>query len=191
VTGRIALAAGAVLVALLLGALIYQIRPGVDDQGAGALPEPAQEGRATPPSLPVQDASPLPTPAEVAEARERVAAERPRPSHLSPELVTDHKLKAKPMRDARKAFQRGEYELALARAQDALAVAPDSSSARVLATLSACALGRKSAAQAHAAELDPMRIARVTGRCKAFGLDLEAENPASPSGVGARPTSTK
>lgn len=118
-----------------------------------------------------------------------MAAERVRPAHLSPDLVVDHKLKVKPMRDARKAYQRGEYELALARAQDALAVEPALRSARVLATLSACALGRAAVARAHANELDGMRRARVTSRCNELGVALDAgRQAAEKSGEGARPS---
>ncbi len=177
--GRLALAAAGLAVAALIGLLIVKIRPGAEDaegpgSGTSAAGRPI-EGQRTEPALPARaDESPLPTPAEQAEARARVAAERVRPAHMSPDLVVDHKLRVKPMRDARKAYQRGEYELALARSLDALAVEPGLKSARVLAALSACGLGRVAVAQAHASELDSMRRSRVTARCKELGVALDA-----------------
>ena len=178
--GRLALAAAGLAVAALIGLLVVKSRSSAEDaegpdSGTSAAGLPI-EGKRPEPALPARtgaDRSPLPTPAEQAEARARVAAERVRPAHLSPDLVVDHKLKVKPMRDARKAYQRGEYELALARSQDALAVEPGSMSARVLATLSACGLGRAAVAQAHARELDSMRRTRVTARCKELGVALD------------------
>ncbi len=192
--GRLALAAAGLAVAALIGLLIVKSRPGAEDaegpgSGTSAAGRPI-EGQRTEPALPARaDESPLPTPAEQAEARARVAAERVRPAHMSPDLVVDHKLKVKPMRDARKAYQRGEYELALARSQDALAVEPGLKSARVLATLSACGLGRVAVAQAHAGELDSMRRSRVTARCKELGVVLDAGRQATEkSSEGTRPS---
>ncbi len=188
--GRLALAAAGLAVAALIGLLVVQSRASVEDAsveaaapGTSSAGRPV-EGARTEPALPpargdTDDESPLPTPAEQAEARRRVAAERVRPPHMSPDLLVDHKLKVKPMRDARKAYQRGEYELALARSQDALAVEPGSMSARVLATLSACALGRAAVAQAHANELDTMRRNRVTTRCAELGVALDADRHAT------------
>lgn len=193
--GRLALAAAGLAVAALIGLLAVQSRSSVEEAGVQEAPGASAagrpiEGRRTEPALPAAaDESPLPTPAEQAEARARVAAERPRPAHMSPDLVVDHKLKVKPMRDARKAYQRGEYELALARSQDALAVEPGLKSARVLAALSACALGRAAVAQAHANELDTMRRNRVTSRCKSLGVALDpGRGAAEKSGEGTLPS---
>jgi hypothetical protein len=194
--GRLALAAAGLAVAALIGLLIVKSRPSAEDAGDGpdsrtsAAGRPI-EGQRPEPALPARagaDRSPLPTPAEQAEARARVAAERVRPAHMSPDLIVDHKLKVKPMRDARKAYQRGEYELALARSQDALAVEPGSMSARVLATLSACGLGRVAVAQAHASELDSMRRSRVTARCRELGVALDQATEMS--GEGTLPSAT-
>jgi hypothetical protein len=188
--GRAALAAGGLGVAALVGVLLIQSRPEDADGGDPAeraarptesAPEPAlAPRRMSSPSTGDGEAaaagdeeSALPTAEEVAEARKRVAAERTRPAHLSPDLVMDHKLKARPMRDARKAYKRGEYDVALARAEDALAVEPESNAARVLATLAACALGERAVARAHAGKLDEMRQGRVASKCEALGVDLD------------------
>jgi hypothetical protein len=177
--GRLALAAAGLAVVGLIGLLVVKSRSGASDagvepgSGTSAAGRPIEGQRPALPALAADDRSPLPTPAEQAEARARVAAERVRPAHMSPDLVVDHKLKVAPMRDARKAYQRGEYELALARSLDALAVESGLLSARVLATLSACALGRAAVAQAHANQLDSMRRTRVTDRCKELGVALE------------------
>jgi hypothetical protein len=203
---RVALAGAGLVVAILVGWLVIASRP---DSGRPAVPGSSEVSATSaghapdraPPSSPRagepivasdddgddagDDAAALPTPEEVAEARQRVRAERPRPSHLSPALVMDHRLKAKPMRDARKAFQRGEYDVALARAEDALAVEPEANSARVLATLAACGLGDRAVARAHAGKLDPMRQGRVEKRCQALGVELDLGGE---TGEGARPT---
>lgn len=194
---RLLLAAGGLAVAVLLGWLVVASRP----ESAPSAPEAPASARAVEPADPAprtgagaasrdgsadaEDEAALPTPEEVAEARRRVAAERPRPAHLSPALVMDHRLKAKPMRDARKAFQREEYDVALARAEDALAVEPTSNSARVLATLAACGLGDRAVARAHARKLDAMRQGRVEKRCQALGVELDLGGE---TGEGTSPT---
>jgi hypothetical protein len=203
--GRLALAAGAAVVAALLGVLLVKARAGgeggapssgASSSGAQTAQSPVEPGpapaRAAERTAGAGADDSLPTGAEEAEARARVKAERPRPSYLSPDLDMNHKLTAVPLRDARKAYQRGEYEVSLARAQDALAVDPESNAARVLATLSACALGRPAVAKGYAAKLDDMRRKRVASRCEALGvvLDAAADTPAAgASGEAARPTS--
>lgn len=196
--GRLALAALGLAVAALVALVAVQSRGDGETEGATdrasderagevagrPVEAPPREAGQAPARAAQQEASPLPTAAEQAEARRRVAAERERPAHLSPDLIMDHKLKARPMRDARKAYQRGEYELALARAQDALAVEPDLNSARVLAVLSACELGRSALARAHADQLDDMRRTRVMQRCKELGIELGAGDRAGESGQG-------
>jgi hypothetical protein len=198
--GRLALAAGGVLVAALVGVLVVETRAG-DESGAAHGPEVATRPvEATPAPARAADQAaephlPRPTPDEQDEGPAPVAAERPRPSYLSPQPDANRKLTAGTMRDARKAYQSGEYEVSLARAQDALAADPESGAARVLATLSACALGRPEVARAHAARLDDMRRKRVATRCEAFGVALDSGSAepaagaaAGNSGEGARPT---
>ncbi|HKE19972.1 MAG TPA: hypothetical protein VKB80_34095 [Kofleriaceae bacterium] len=201
--GRLALAAGGALVAALVAVLLVETRAG-DERGAAPGPQASRPVEATPAARaadpPAAPDSPPLTPDEHAEAPARaapgLAAERPRPSDLSPRPdVVDRKLTARPMRDARKAYQGGEYEVSLARAQDVLALDPESDAARVLATLAACALGRPEVARAHAARLDDMRRKRVANRCDAFGVALDdgstepaAGARAGNSGEGARPT---
>jgi hypothetical protein len=200
---RIGLAAGGLAVAGLVGWLVVATRAGpvgpireeriAPDRVAAPRPAPVPPGdgasRGASRADESGDAS-LPGAAEVAAARARVAAERPRPSFLSPDLDMDHKLKARPLRDARKAYQRGEFERALARAQDALAVAPDSSAARVLAVLAACSLGQAAAARGHAARLDDMRRARVAARCQELGVDLAGARESAEHAEAPPPTST-
>ena len=180
---RIALAAGALAVVALVAALMIQARP--ESGGAEvAAPAPSREvsGDAlTAPGAPrrmespapaaVDDASPLPSPEDVQAARARVEAAHDRNPNRAPHIL-DNNLKAKPMRAARKAFARGDYPLALERAEDALAVEPEASSARVLAVLAACGLGESAIAQAHAEKLDDMRKSRVARRCSKLGVEL-------------------
>ena len=97
--------------------------------------------------------------------------EHPRsPSH-APDIV-DNNFKSRPMRKARNSFHKGDYPAALEAAEAALAVEPDAQSSRVLAVLSACGMGERSVAQAHADKLDDMRKARVAKRCAKFGVTL-------------------
>ena len=210
---RLLLAGGGLAVAVLLGWLVVASRPASAPSTPGVptsarAVEPAPRAGFVPDGVPLvrrepavasrddtadadereADEAALPTPEEVAEARQRVAAERPRPAHLSPALVMDHRLKAKPMRDARKAFQRKEYDVALARAEDALAVEPGSNSARVLATLAACGLGDRALARAHARKLDAMRQTRMQKRCLSLGVQLDLVGETGETGEGASPT---
>ena len=172
----------------LVGFLIYQTRTG-DGGPASARPAAAttrggtaeaamSAGSRTPHRMTSteSDASPLPTPEQEAEMRTRVIGERQRPPHLAPE-IKDHGLLAKPQRDARDAFHSGDYQTALARSQDALAVDPTSSSSRVLAALSACALGKRATAQAHADKLNDLNKWRVAERCQKFGIEIHGATP--------------
>jgi len=181
---RLALAAGAVAVVALVVVLMIEAQP---DEPAEVAVSPAEATEATAqaqPSSPtprrmraepapeISDASPLPTPAEVQEAKARVMAEHDKNPNRAP-YILDNNFKAKPMRDARKAFSRGDYPTALQRAEDALAVEPDANSARVMAVLAACGMGEGAIAQAHADKLDDMRKSRVARRCEKLGVQLK------------------
>ena len=179
---RIALAAGALAVVALIAALMIQARPESREAEAPApAPSAGVAGDAlTAPGAPrrmesaapaAHDASPLPSPEDVRASRTRVEAAHDRNPNRAPHIL-DNNLKAKPMRAARKAFARGDYPLALERAEDALAVEPEASSARVLAVLAACGLGESAIAQAHAEKLDDMRKSRVARRCSKLGVEL-------------------
>jgi hypothetical protein len=176
---RLVLGAGALLVAGLVILLMIEARP--DESSASRAPAPAASAAGDGPTAaaPVRvaapegppDAAPLPSPEEDEETRAKVLAEHPRsPSH-APEIL-DNNFKSKPMRKARNSFHRGDYPAALEAAEAALAVEPDASSARVMAVLSACGMGERAVAQAHAKKLDDMRKARVARRCAKFGVTL-------------------
>lgn len=187
---RVALGAGALAVSALVVLLVVKTRESPDDQ-ASAAPGPAApaqgEEAAAPGALPTPqrmaasgppDASPLPTPEEVAEAKARVEAEHVRsPSH-APHIL-DNNLDAQPLRVARKAMQKGDYETALKAAEDALAV-EESNNARVMAVMAACSMGSRAKAQAHADKLDDMRKSRVAVRCKKFGIEIKGAKPIEP-----------
>lgn len=186
---RTMLALMGVCVAALVAFLIYETRSG-DHGPASAKPAASEGGSAAAagatsaggPGLSHRmtsseaDASPLPTPEQEAEMRDRVIAERQRPPHMAPE-IKDHGLLAKPQRDARDAFHTGDYATALARSQDALAVDPTNSSSRVMAALSACALGKRATAQAHADKLGDLNKWRVAERCQKFGIEIRGATP--------------
>jgi hypothetical protein len=138
--------------------------------GGDATGGPAAPVRMKTPEGP-PDASPLPTPEEEAVVREKVLAEHPRSPNRDPDII-DNNFKSKPMRKARNAFHKGDYPAALEAAEAALAVEPDASSARVTAVLSACGMGERVIAQAHADKLDDMRKSRVARRCAKFGITL-------------------
>ena len=188
---RIALGAGALAVTALVVVLVVKIRESPDDDASAATPVAAKgeaEAEATgaapaPRRLSTDgpaDASPLPTPAEVAESKERVESEHVRsPSHAP--YILDNNLQAQPLKEARRAMQKGDYETALAAAEDALAVEPDSNNARVMAVMAACSLGSASKAQAHADKLDDMRKSRVAVRCQKFGIEIKGAKPIDPN----------
>ncbi|HUS67830.1 MAG TPA: hypothetical protein VMZ28_25015 [Kofleriaceae bacterium] len=179
---KFVLGIGALLVAGFVILLVIEARPESSSPSATAGPIAAPAGGEADgdgPAGPVRvkapegppDAAPLPTPEEDAEMREKVLAEHPRsPSH-APDIV-DNNFKSRPMRKARNAFHKGDYPAALEAAEAALAVEPDSQSSRVLAVLSACGMGERASAQAHADKLDDMRKARVAKRCAKFGVTL-------------------
>ena len=166
-----ALAAGALAVAALVILLLTRSRPGTAP-GAGAGPG-AGGAEAAGPRAPVPPAPELSAPAPRPGGAEPVApAERSRPASRPPDPLATYRLTVRPMRDARSAFHRREYRVALARAQDALAVDPTSSTARVLATLAACGLGDRALAESHAGKLDETRRGQVAARCAALGAPL-------------------
>jgi hypothetical protein len=178
---RVGLAAGGALVAVLVVVLVIKIRqsPEGETASAGAAPaaaEPAAPGAPTPRRMVgPPDASPLPTPEEEAAARAQVEAEHIRsPSH-APQILDNH-LDAQPLKEARKAMQKGDYQTALKASEAALAV-EDSNYARVLAVMAACSLGDRAKAQAHADKLDDMRKARVAARCQKFGIEIKGVKP--------------
>ena len=181
---RIGLAAGGVAVAALVGFLVIKTRESPEEQSsavAAGTTERAADEAAPSPNRPPQrmsgppDASPLPTPAEVAESKERVEEEHIRsPSH-SPRMLDNH-LDAQPLREARKAMQKGDYETALKAAEDALAV-EESNNARVMAVMASCSMGNRAKAQAHADKLDDMRKSRVAVRCQKFGIEIKGAKP--------------
>ena len=187
---RIALGAGALAVTALVVVLVVKIRESPDDDASAAAPatargEPAAEATGTAPapermsSAGAADASALPTPAEVADSRARVEAEHVRsPSHAP--YILDNNLQAQPLKEARRAMQKGDYETALAAAEDALSVEPDSNNARVMAVMAACSMGSASKAQAHADKLDDMRKSRVAVRCQKFGIEIKGAKPIDP-----------
>ena len=181
---RIALAMGGVAVAALVGFLVIKTRESPDEQTSAAAAATTEHAAAEPEAAPVRppqrmtgppDASPLPTPAEVAESKERVEEEHVRsPSH-SPRMLDNH-LDAQPLREARKAMQKGDYETALKAAEDALAV-EESNNARVMAVMASCSMGNRAKAQAHADKLDDMRKSRVAVRCQKFGIEIKGAKP--------------
>jgi len=182
---RIGLAIGGVLVAALVVVLVIKTRQSPDGEtaSAGAAPSPTEPApSAGAPAAPSPhrmtgppDASPLPTPEEEAAARAQVEAEHIRsPSH-SPDILDNH-LDAQPLREARKAMQKGDYETALKASEAALSV-EESSYARLLAVMAACSLGNRAKAQAHADKLDDMRKARVAARCQKFGIEIRGVKP--------------
>jgi hypothetical protein len=197
---RIALAAASVAVIALVAVLLVKARPDSGGIGGASAPSvatgagtsPAGEGGSpssggTSPlahrepirlseAAAAPEPSALPAPDEVAEARARVIEEFERAPSLAPEIL-DQNYKAKPMRDARKSFARGDYPTALARAEDALAVEPDSHSARVVAVMSACAMNDAAVAQAHADKLDDLRKTRVARRCRQYGIMIKNVRP--------------
>jgi hypothetical protein len=183
VNARIALAAGALAVTALVVVLVVKIRANPAEQASASAAGAAGEesgtgGTAGGPrrmSSGVADAAPLPTPAEVAESKQRVESEHVRsPSH-APHILDNH-LDAQPLREARKAMAKGDYEAALKAAEDALAVEP-SNNARVMAVMAACSLGNRAKAQAHADQLDEMRKSRVAVRCKKLGIEIKGAKP--------------
>lgn len=186
---RIALGAGALAVAALIVVLVVKTRAGSPEETPSAAAPAARTGEAAAESGSVAapqrlsadgpaDASPLPTPAEVAEAKARVEAEHVRsPSHAP--YILDNNLDAQPLRVARKAMQKGDYETALKAAEDALAV-EESNNARVMAVMAACSMGSASKAQAHADKLDDMRKSRVAVRCQKFGIEIKGAKPVDP-----------
>lgn len=187
---RIALGAGALAVTALVVVLVVKIRESPDDDARAAAPVAAKgeaveaTGAAPAPRRLATDgpadASPLPTPAEVADSKERVESEHVRsPSHAP--YILDNNLQAQPLKEARRAMQKGDYETALAAAEDALAVEPDSNNARVMAVMAACSLGSASKAQAHADKLDDMRKSRVAVRCQKFGIEIKGAKPIDPN----------
>ena len=186
---RIGLAAGALVVAGLVVLLVIKTRESPNDQASAATttgsaaPAGSEEVAAgsRPAAAPAQrpegasDASALPTPEEVAAAKAEVEAEHVRsPSH-APQIRDDH-LDAQPLREARKAMQKGDYETALEAAEAALAV-EESNNARVMAVMAACSMGNKAKAQAHADKLDDMRKSRVAVRCQKFGIEIKGAKP--------------
>ncbi len=180
---RAGLAAGGALVAALVVVLVIKIRQSPEAEHANASPAPVEstEPAASPPAPAPRrmagppDASPLPTPAEEAAARAEVEAEHVRsPSH-SPQILDNH-LDAQPLREARKAMQKGDYDTALKASEAALAV-EDSNYARIMAVMAACSLGNRAKAQAHADKLDDMRKARVAARCQKFGIEIKGVKP--------------
>jgi type IV secretory pathway VirB10-like protein len=183
VNARIGLAMGGVAVAALVAFLVIKTRETPDEQtSAAAATTERAAGETETASIPQPqrmtgpaDASPLPTPAEVAESRERVEEEHIRsPSH-SPRMLDNH-LDAQPLREARKAMQKGDYETALKAAEDALAV-EESNNARVMAVMASCSMGNRAKAQAHADKLDDMRKSRVAVRCQKFGIEIKGAKP--------------
>lgn len=174
------LGAAALLVAGLVVMLIIEARPDSSEaaRAPAAAAAPASGGER--PAAPVRvaapegppDAAPLPSPEEDQLMREKVLAEHPKSPNRAPEIV-DNNFKSRPMRKARNAFHKGDYPAALEASEAALAVEPDANSARVLAVLSACGMGERSVAQAHADKLDDMRKARVARRCGKFGVTLK------------------
>lgn len=181
-SARIGLAAGGLAVAALVALLVIEIRqsPEGETASAGASPAPAEQASPGLPAAPRRmagqpDASPLPSPEEVAAAKAEVEAEHIRsPSH-APQILDNH-LDAQPLREARKAMQKGDYDTALKAAEAALAV-EESSFARILAVMAACSLGNRAKAQAHADKLDDMRKARVAARCQKFGIEIRGVKP--------------
>lgn len=180
---RVLLGAGGALVLGLVVLLVIKTRESPDDQASASASPAAGEPAAAPaggPRAPARlagppDASPLPTPDEVAESKARVEAEHIRsPSH-APQILDNH-LDAQPLREARKAMQRGDYETALQAAEDALAV-EESNNARVMAVMASCSMGNRAKAQAHADKLDDMRKSRVAVRCKKFGIEIKGAQP--------------
>jgi hypothetical protein len=179
VNARIGLAAGALAVMVLVILLVIKTRQGPDDQASAApatsVAEPAAAGSPRRMTAGPPDASALPTPSEVSESKERVEEEHIRsPSH-APHILDNH-LDAQPLREARKAMQKGDYETALKAAEDALAV-EESNNARVMAVMAACSLGNRAKAQAHADKLDDMRKSRVAVRCQKFGIEIKGARP--------------
>lgn len=179
---RIALAAGGLAVAGLVVFLVLKIRESPGEQ-ASAAAGPAEEsttaGAAGSSPRRMGGAagtdSALPTPAEVAESKARVEREHIRsPSHAP--FIRDNNLDAQPLRQARDAMRKGDYETALKSAEDALAV-EESNNARVMAVMAACSMGNKAKAQAHADKLDDMRKSRVAVRCQKFGIEIEGARP--------------
>jgi hypothetical protein len=181
---RVGLTAGGVAVAALVVVLVIKIRQDPEGETARAGTEPAASERtpAATPTAPAPhrmtgppDASPLPTPEEEAAARAQVESEHIRsPSH-SPDILDNH-LDAQPLKEARKAMQKGDYETALKASEAALAV-EESSYGRMLAVMAACSLGNRAKAQAHADKLDDMRKARVAVRCQKFGIEIKGVKP--------------
>jgi len=190
VNARIGLAAGALVVAGLVVLLVIKTRESPDDQASAAAPPPGAaapaggEESASTRTAPApqrlgaegpRDASALPTAEEVAAAKAEVEAEHIRsPSH-APQIRDDH-LDAQPLREARKAMQKGDYETALEAAEAALAV-EESNNGRVMAVMAACSMGNKAKAQAHADKLDDMRKSRVAVRCQKFGIEIKGAKP--------------
>jgi hypothetical protein len=184
VNARIALAAGGLAVAGLVVFLVLKIRESPGDQasaGAGSAEESTAAGAGAAGSSPkrmggaASTDSALPTPAEVAESKARVEREHIRsPSHAP--FIRDNNLDAQPLRQARDAMRKGDYETALKSAEDALAI-EESNNARVMAVMAACSMGNKDKAQAHADKLDDMRKSRVAVRCQKFGIEIEGARP--------------
>jgi hypothetical protein len=182
VNARIGLAAGGLAVAGLVVFLVIKTREGADDQASAATPGSGEsESGAAAPGSPRrmsvhQDAAhALPTPEEVAASKERVEREHIRsPSHAP--YIKDNNLDAQPLRKARDAMRKGDYETALKAAEDALAV-EESNNGRVMAVMAACSMGNKAKAQAHADKLDDMRKSRVAVRCQKFGIEIAGAKP--------------
>ncbi len=179
---RIGLAAGGLAVAGLVAFLVIKTRESPDDDANAASPESGEsESGAAAPGAPRRmgmhrdAAAALPTPDEVAASRARVEREHIRsPSH-SPD-IRDNNLDAQPLRQARDAMRKGDYETALKAAEDALAV-EESNNGRVMAVMAACSMGNKAKAQAHADKLDDMRKSRVAVRCQKFGIEIDGAKP--------------
>jgi hypothetical protein len=181
VSSRALLGAGALAVAALIVVLVIKTRQSPEHQASAEAATTTPSGAEPDPSSPKRmsggppDAAALPSPAEVAESKARVEEEHIRsPSH-APQMLDNH-LDAQPLREARKAMQKGDYDVALKAAEDALAV-EESNNARVMAVMAACSLGNRAKAQAHADKLDDMRKSRVAVRCQKFGIEIKGARP--------------
>jgi Tfp pilus assembly protein PilF len=79
------------------------------------------------------------------------------------------------VREAQQAWVRQHYALAISRARDALAIAPDQPLAHQLIALCSCALQRSEDAKQAMAHLDPAKQRLVRTLCQKDGVTLDPE----------------
>jgi len=148
------------------------------------VPHPGPVGLATPVSRTAGDAKPAGKPnsgieriLQRASALPSMAppnATAPSDPHPTPSGPPSAEAEAM-VREAQQAWVRQHYALAISRARDALAIAPDQPLAHQLIALCSCALQRSEDAKQAMAHLDPAKQRLVRTLCQKDGVTLDPE----------------